>query len=113
MEHDIPSLDEVKLHFDHWRTTRSKRERIPVYLWDMVKQIIDSYSLTQITTTLSINTNQIKDNIDIKQSINFVEALYVRNGLVKVGWHGGHLAKQQRYCFARVSCSSYWLKATR
>jgi hypothetical protein len=39
MQDSLLSLDEVKSHFEHWRTTRTKRrERIPVYLWDYVKQ---------------------------------------------------------------------------
>jgi len=67
------SLDTVKSHFDHWRTTRTKLGKIPETLWDMVKQIVPYYPLTKITKTLSINTTQIKDNLDQISKINFIE----------------------------------------
>ena len=67
------SLDAVKSHFDHWRTTRTKLGKIPTNLWDMVKQIIPYYPLTKITKTLNINTTQIKDNLDAASKINFIE----------------------------------------
>jgi len=67
-------LDEAKSHFDHWRATRTKRGKIPEYLWDKVKPLIDCYPLTAITNALSLNTNQIKENLNIDTNINFVEA---------------------------------------
>lgn len=67
-------LDEVKSHFEHWRATRTKqRERIPQYLWEEVKTLLDRYSLKDITTALRINTGQIKDNLKIQTKINFAE----------------------------------------
>ncbi len=75
MQNNLLSVDEVKSCFEHWRTTRTKqRERIPEYLWDHVKTLIDRYSLMDITQTLRINTSQIKDNIKINPSITSVEA---------------------------------------
>ncbi|MBA3662242.1 MAG: hypothetical protein H0W64_10960 [Gammaproteobacteria bacterium] len=78
MEQNVLSLDEVKLHFEHWRATRTKkRERIPKHLWDEVKTLIDRYSLADITKALSINTGQMKDNLKstlVSTQINFVEA---------------------------------------
>ena len=75
MQENLLSLDDVKTHFEHWRTIRTKqRERIPQSLWDEVKTLIDRYSLSEITTALRINTSQIKDNLKIKTKINFAEA---------------------------------------
>ena len=75
MQENLLSLDEIKSHFDHWRTTRTKqRERIPEYLWDHVKTLVGRYSLTDITQVLRINTSQMKDNIQLNKKINFVEA---------------------------------------
>jgi hypothetical protein len=36
-------FDDVKSHFDHWRTTRTKRKRgkIPEYLSNRVKPLIE------------------------------------------------------------------------
>jgi hypothetical protein len=68
------SLNDVKAHFEHWRTTRIKiRERIPQYLWEEVKTILDRYPLADITKTLRINNYQIKDNLKINTKINFAE----------------------------------------
>ena len=67
-------LDEVKSHFAHWRTTRTKRGKIPGYLWDKVKPLVEHYPLAEITQALSVNTNQIKENINIDTSLHFVEA---------------------------------------
>ena len=75
MEQNSITLDEVKSHFEHWRATRSKlRERIPQYLWDEVKTILDRYPLAEITKSLRINAYQIKDNLRINPKINFAEA---------------------------------------
>lgn len=75
MQENLLSLEEVKSHFEHWRTTRSKqRERIPEYFWNEVKILIDNYFMQDITQALRINTSQIKDNLKIAKKINFVEA---------------------------------------
>jgi hypothetical protein len=72
MQHTL--LDDVKSHFDHWRATRNKRCRIPESLWDKVKSLVEHYPLSAITNALSLNTNQIRENIKIDTAINFVEA---------------------------------------
>ncbi len=75
MQQNSLTLEEVKSHFEHWRTTRTKlRERIPQYLWEEVKTLIDRYSLADITKVLRINTYQIKDNLKINIRIDFAEA---------------------------------------
>jgi hypothetical protein len=75
MQENLLSLDDVKTHFEHWRTTRIKqRERIPQYLWEEVKTLLDRYLLSEITTALRINTSQIKDNLKITTKINFAVA---------------------------------------
>lgn len=74
MQQNQLTLDEVKSHFDRWRATRSKkRERIPMSLWEEVKILLECYSLSDITRTLSINTGQIKDNIRLETKVDFVE----------------------------------------
>ena len=75
MENKLLSLDDVKAHFEHWRSVRTKqREKIPQYLWDEVKTLIDRYSLTEIVPVLRLNTSQIKHNLKINTKINFAEA---------------------------------------
>jgi len=75
MQEKTISLEVVKSHFQQWRMTRTKRrEKTPPYLWEMVRQIIDHYSMADITTALGINKYQIRDNLKIKPSINFAVA---------------------------------------
>lgn len=75
MDNKLLTLDDVKSHFEHWRSTRAKqREKIPQYLWDEVKILIDHYSLADIASVLRMNTGQIKHNLKIKPKINFIEA---------------------------------------
>jgi len=40
MQNEVPSLEGVKSHFDHWRTTRPKRCKTPSFLWDKVRPLI-------------------------------------------------------------------------
>jgi hypothetical protein len=60
-------LEDVKFHFDHWRTTRAKRGKMPEYLWDKVKSIMEYYPLTVII--LRLNTNQIRENLTIESAM--------------------------------------------
>ena len=71
--HQRNLLDDVKLHFDDWRATRTKRGKIPDYLWDKVKSLIGNYSLTAITEALSINTSQMREHLDMTDTASFVE----------------------------------------
>jgi hypothetical protein len=52
------TLNDVKLHFEHWRATRAKRGKIPDKLWLEVKTLLGRYSTSQITQTLGINTSK-------------------------------------------------------
>jgi hypothetical protein len=62
-------LEDVKFHFDHWRTTSTKRGKMPGHLWDKVKSIMEYYPLTVITNTLRLNTNQIRENLRIESAM--------------------------------------------
>ena len=73
MQNDIPSLEDVKSHFDHWRATRPKRCKTPSFLWDKVKPIIGHYSLTSITQALRINSGQIKQHVQSDDGMQFVD----------------------------------------
>lgn len=67
-------LEEAKSHFEHWRAMRTKRGKIPEYLWDKVRPLLDHYPLTAISHALRVNANQIRANVQIDAGINFVEA---------------------------------------
>jgi hypothetical protein len=62
-------LEDVKFHFDHWCTTRTRRGKIPGHLWDKVKSLIQHYPLTVITNSLRLKTNQIGENLTIESAM--------------------------------------------
>jgi hypothetical protein len=65
MQHNTNSLDDAKSYFNHWRATRTKRGKFPDYQWGKVKPLISRYSLTTITESLSISTNQMRKHLDL------------------------------------------------
>ena len=68
------TLNDVKLHFEHWRATRAKRGKIPGSLWLEVKTLLGRYSTSQITQTLGINAYQISSGVTHKNQFTFVSA---------------------------------------
>ena len=59
------SLKEVNTKFEHWRSTRTKRTRIPSVLWQQVLILLNKHSIGQLTKILRISSRQIK--IKMKQ----------------------------------------------
>ena len=74
MHSSSDSLDKVKQAFDEWRQQRPKRCPIPVYLWNMVKPLLDEYPKHMISRVLGLNSTQIKNNV-LNPKITFVEAV--------------------------------------
>ena len=75
MNKDIDKLTSVKEAFSHWRTTRTKQSKIPDYLWEQVKGLLNDYTLGKICSTLSISTVQIRNKLipEDDGAIQFVE----------------------------------------
>lgn len=75
MSKDIDTLSLVKEAFAHWRTTRLKQGKIPDYLWEQVRGILNDYPLGKICSALSISTAQIREQLLPKEdvAIQFVE----------------------------------------
>jgi len=65
-------LDNVKQSFDEWRISRPKMGKIPNYLWDMVKPLMDEYPIAIISRALGLSYAQLRQNA-IEQPVNFVE----------------------------------------
>lgn len=90
MSKDIDTLSLVKEAFAHWRTTRLKQGKIPDYLWEQVREILNDYPLGKICSALSISTVQIREKLLPKEdvAIQFVEvkgALAVDTRLAQAG----------------------------
>jgi len=75
MSKDIDSLSSVKEAFTHWRTTRLKQGKIPDYLWEQFRGLLNHYPIAKICSTLSISTVQIREKLLPKEdvAIQFVE----------------------------------------
>jgi hypothetical protein len=58
------ALEAVKSLFDQWRTTRSKRCKIPEPLWDEVRRLSKQYSYSQISTHLRISYQQLFSHLE-------------------------------------------------
>jgi len=74
MNSNQTQLDTVRLAFDEWRTNRPKMEKIPPYLWEMVKPLMNEYPIAMVSRALGLNYAQLKENT-MEQQINFVEAM--------------------------------------
>ena len=75
MSKDIDTLSSVKEAFAHWRTTRLKQGKIPDYLWEQVRVLLNDYPLGKICSALSISPVQIREQLLPKEdvAIQFVE----------------------------------------
>jgi len=56
----INPLESVVRQFEHWRSTRKKRERIPGTLWELVAPLMNQYSHNEIAIALRVNHDQLK-----------------------------------------------------
>ena len=56
-------LESVKSQFSEWRATHGKGNRIPVSLWDAVKELTKIYSYDQIASELKISPSRLRKKI--------------------------------------------------
>jgi len=58
------TLEAVKSKFHQWRTSRSKRSKVPECLWDDVRQLSKLYSYSQISSQLRISYQQLHAHLE-------------------------------------------------
>jgi hypothetical protein len=56
-------LDIVKQAFQEWRDSRPKVGKIPIYLWEMVKPLLDEYPISMVSRSLGLSLSQLKQNV--------------------------------------------------
>ena len=56
------SLEEVAKHFEQWRSTKSRGERIPQRLWSEAVGLLEVYSLLQVTRALRLDWAKLKQH---------------------------------------------------
>lgn len=76
-------LDIVKQAFQEWRDSRPKVGKIPLYLWEMVKPLMNEYPISIVSRSLGLSYSQLKQNV-IEQSISFVEAVSCTTSKIEV-----------------------------
>lgn len=59
-----PTLESVQQAFNHWRNNRGQAKKIPEYLWKQVSQILPHYRQQKILSTLRLNHDQLRQNLD-------------------------------------------------
>ena len=73
MSHQLKTLDEVKHLFTHWRSTRTKRGKVPIHLWQHVKPLKKHHNILTIAQTLGLNTKILKENLTPDELSHFFE----------------------------------------
>ncbi len=89
-------LDLVKQEFEHWRNSRPRKGKIPLYLWEMVKPLMDEYPISMVSRSLGLSHSQLKQNV-IEQSVSFVEAVSCTTSEVEVH-HPTDDSSQEQKC---------------
>ena len=73
MPHQFKTLDEVRHLFNHWRSTRTKRGKVPIHLWQHVKPLKKYHNISTIAQALGLNTKTLKENLTPDEPSHFVE----------------------------------------
>ena len=80
---NLDQLDIVKQAFQEWRDSRPKVGKIPIYLWEMVKPLLDEYPVSMVSRSLGLSHSQLKQNV-LEQSVSFVEAVSCTTSEVEI-----------------------------
>ncbi|MBD3297934.1 MAG: hypothetical protein GF341_04705 [candidate division Zixibacteria bacterium] len=54
------TLEDVRAHFEHWRASRKKRERIPEPLWREAASLVERYGITRVSRALRVHLPDLK-----------------------------------------------------
>ena len=95
----------VKQAFQEWRDSRPKVGKIPIYLWEMIKLLLDEYPISMVSRSLSLSHSQLKQNV-IEQSVSFVEAVACTTSEVKIHQSTINNNHEQKCDIERHCCST-------
>jgi hypothetical protein len=77
-----PSLEQVRGRFEIWRKRKKVDSRIPKSLWQAAVQLCQEHSVLEVSRTLRLNYNDLKDRVGVSEkravsgadrSVKFVE----------------------------------------
>lgn len=63
-----PTLESVQERFESWRSHRSKRERIPEYLWEAAARACEVHSVAHVSRRLRLSYTDLKKRVSSKSS---------------------------------------------
>jgi hypothetical protein len=69
------SLDSVCDEFNHWRSTKTKHGRIPNNLWLKAIQLLDRYSMSELSRALRVSHDQIRAKLNLKNNLTAEEPM--------------------------------------
>ena len=85
--HEIPTLEEAKRRFEHWRETRPKRKsRIPPDLWQTAIELVGPYSLNQVARGLKLNHRDLKNRHEARHPPDGSEETTATPRFVEFPW---------------------------
>lgn len=69
------TLESVKSQLAQWRASHGKGNRIPISLWNAVRELTKSYDYHQIASELKINPNRLRKKIgpSLSASSHFIK----------------------------------------
>ena len=70
MSGKVEKLTQIKLKFDHYRATRTKREALPKELWDDAVALTSEFSFFEVSKTLKVNYARLKELAEPKSKLN-------------------------------------------
>ncbi len=61
---EVPAeINEVARRIERWRTTRSKRTRMPEHLWEAAVALAQSYGIYPVARTLRVSYDSLKSRL--------------------------------------------------
>jgi hypothetical protein len=78
------TIDSVQRDFKTWRTSRTKRAKIPDDLWDKTLKLLEHYPISRVVRDLGLNGGQVSARrkqqretnsnvVSVKTPVNFLE----------------------------------------
>jgi hypothetical protein len=64
------TLEAVKSRFYHWRTTRTKRAKVPECLWNDVRELSKTHGYSEISSSLGISYPQLHAHLEERDQQN-------------------------------------------
>jgi hypothetical protein len=62
-----PAIENVRLQFQNWRSTRNRREPIPNHLWQAAIELCRVHSISHVSQCLKLSYTDLKKRLNLPQ----------------------------------------------